>query len=196
MIRRNLFLVCALLVVAMVAASAQGQSCQPGGSVICGPNCSQYYNIVADSGFNESSCWYFDSPVYRATSGSFCGGWQPAPFAQFPYTGQQKSVSQSVTALASNAGYGTHFSFQYDYEITDPNNNSANALDIRISQPNGFWYIVDQPPGGSQSCIHRSIDLGNHPEWAGQNLTIVIFGTVVNSNANIKVDNVVMQQGG
>lgn len=193
MIRRKLSVVCALLVIAVVAGSAQGQSCEQGGTVLCGPICGVYYDIIYDGSFTEGGCnWYLDSPTY-ATWGSFCG--QNVAFAKFPYTGgQQVAISQTTTALPANAGYGSKFSFQYEYAINDPNNNSANAIDVRIMQPNGYWYFVDQPAGGSQSCQSRTIDLGSHPEWAGQLLTIVIFGTVANSNASISVDNVVMFQ--
>lgn len=188
---RGLAVVCTLLVIAVIAASAQGQSCQPGGQAICGPTCYQY-NLLADSGFGEDGCWYIDYPAYRATSGFMCG-WS-APFAKFPYTGQQVAISQTVQALGSGSGYGNNFRLRYEYEINDPNNNSANAIDVRIMQPNGFWYIVDQPPGGSQNCTTRNIDLGSHPEWVGQYLTVVIFGNVVNSNASITVDNVYFHQ--
>jgi hypothetical protein len=181
-----------MVMVALATTSANGQSCQQGGSHICGPNCNIYYDIIWDPNFSQTTCgaWQFDQGTQRALSGTYCGGW-PAPFGKFngPSNGW-RSISQSTTAQSQ----GSNFSFRYEYEITDPLNDPLTSLDIWIVQPNGSWFHVDQPPGGSQWCRTRQKILGSHPDWTGQPLQIYIFGYLPNSNSNIIIDNISLNQ--
>lgn len=180
-----------LLLVAMAALPAFGQSCTQGGTTICGPTCGNDYDILYDPTFSQTSCnaWQFGSGTQRATSGTYCGYW-PAPFGQFNGPNANwEQISQTTTALSGGDGW---FSFRYEYEITDPGNSAM--LDVWLVDGNGTWYHIDQPPGGAQYCVTRLISLGYHTSWKGQNLTVYLFGYVPNSNSKIVVDNVKLFQ--
>ena len=118
-----------IVMAALAAASANGQSCQQGGTHICGPNCNIYYDIIWDPNFSQTTCgvWQFDQGTQRVLSGTYCGGW-PAPFGRFngPSNGW-RSISQSTTAQSQ----GSNFSFRYEYEITDPLNDPLTSRNCR-----------------------------------------------------------------
>ena len=167
------FLVSLLLV---APVSVNGQSCEQGGSPLCGPNCSSYsYNILWDPDFLQTNCsaWEFDSGTERALTGSMCGGWSP-PFGRFngPSFSQWVRIQQQTPALWDPQW--PYFKFSYTYEINDPMNNPYTQLEITI-RLGGVRYSVDAPPSGSQWCNTRHINLGYHPEWVGQLLWVEIW---------------------
>ena len=178
-----------------LAVTVYGQSCEQGGSRICGPTCSQSYNILWDPEFLQTSCpiWEFDWGTERALTGTLCSGWSP-PFARFngptPFFNYWMRIQQRTDAL-SNPGW-TFFRLSYTYEIDDPLNNPNTRLEVTI-YTGGVTYLVDAPPGGSQWCNTRHIDLGSHPEWVGQPMWIAFWGSP-QGNSKISVSTTALWQ--
>ena len=141
------FLIAGLLLIAPAAVPVYGQSCEQGGSRICGPSCGSYsYNILWDPEFVQ---------VYDNLKNVHSG-----------------SVKASVLLL--NA-----------HPVDDPLNNPNTRLEVTI-YTRGVTYLVDAPPGGSQWCNTRHIDLGYHPEWVGQPMWVAFWATIP-GNAKISV---------
>jgi len=174
------FLLAGLLLIAPATISVYGQSCEQGGSRICGPTCSSHsYDILWDPNFDQLSCpaWEFEWGTERALTGTLCSGWA-APFARF--TGPSPFFSwlrfqQRTDALSDPAW--TYFRLGYTYEIDDPLNNPNTRLEVTI-YVGGDTYLVDAPPGGSQWCNTRHIDLGYHPEWVGQPMWVAFWANI------------------
>jgi len=178
-----------------ITASAQAQTCAQGGSPTCGPLCEQYYNLIWDPYFTQSDCaaWQFYNGAERALSGTYCAGWS-APFGRFlgPSNGWQQ-IYQTTYGGSGGSAYSGAYSFSYRYEINDPLNNPNTHIEVYILQPNSTWYLVDVPPGGSQFCQGRSINLGLHSEWNGQPIQ-VYFWALLPGNSNIIINEVGLWQ--
>jgi hypothetical protein len=172
------------------ALPTYGQSCTQGGSPMCG-GCEFYYDLLYDHNFTETSCgaWYFLT-AERATSGSMCASSYPMSpvynFGKFigPLSSGTGSISQWVTANQ----YGDQFSLTYIVEIADPQNSPNTQIRAWIRTPGtyGYYILVDAPAGGSRYCDSRSIDLGHHPEWVNQTLTVE-FQALISNSATISI---------
>jgi hypothetical protein len=189
MIRLRLALVVIGLTI-VTAFPTYAQSCTQGGSPTCG-GCQLYYDLFYDHDFLETSCsaWYFLNSA-RATSGSMCANSYPLSpvynFGKFtgPLSSGTGSISQSVTADQ----YGSHFSLQYTVEIVDSQNSPDTQIRAWIRTPGtyGYYILVDSPAGGARYCDSRSIDLGSHPEWVNQTLTVE-FQALISNSATIGI---------
>lgn len=189
-------LIACSLLVGSAAVSVNGQSCQQGESPICGPSCSSHsYNILWDPNFDQTSCpiWEFDWGTERALTGTLCGGWAP-PFARFngpsPFYNYWLRIQQRTDALSTPDW--TFFRLAYTYEIDDPLNNPNTRLEVTI-YVGGNTYLVDAPPGGSQWCNTRHIDLGYHPEWVGQPMWVAFWANLP-GNSKISVASTALWQ--
>lgn len=170
------------LMMSPLPSVVHGQSCQQGGSPVCGL-CGLFYNVIYDPYFDQTSCsvWQFGSGTERAMGsfGRFNG----------PSNGQWQGISQTTITLSGRED----FDFTYDYEINDPLNDPNTQLQVWIFQPNATWYFVDAGPTGAQSTQYRSISLGSHPEWAGQAVH-VYFWAYQPCDSEIIIDNVALWQ--
>ena len=183
MTRYLLMAMVAVLAVAAFAVPAQA-TCTQGGIPLCGLCTS--YDLIYDGSFSQSSCnaWTYGPNAQKATSGTMCSGWG-APFGQF--YGSMSGVSyirQTTTALTN---HGDHFWLDYTVDITDSTNNSNTWIAAYIYQPNGTWLTVDTPAGGARWCDSRSIDLGHHSDWVGQNLIVEFDAYTPVSGATIDI---------
>ena len=184
---------CLLVVAPAQPSSVQAQSCEQGGSPLCGPNCSQYFNIVYDTYFEQTSCsmWEFGSGTERAF-GTFWG--YTSHFGRFNGPSGWRAISQTTTAKSVGSGYGDSFDFVYEVEINDPLNDPFTRLDVWITDSNGNpLYLVDRI-SGAQGFQHRSFDLGDQPSWVGQELGIQ-FWAYQPGNSIISIDNLSLWQG-
>lgn len=183
---------CLLVVASAQPSSVQGQSCEQGGSPLCGPNCSQYFNILYDTYFEQTSCsmWEFGAGTERAF-GTFWG--YTSHFGRFNGPSVWRAISQTTRAKAIGSGYGDDFDFGYEVEINDPLNDPSTRLDVWIIEPNGNPYPVETITG-AKGFQHRSIDLGDHPSWMGQELGIQ-FWAYQPGNSTISIDNLSLWQG-
>ena len=191
--RLLIFLACCLLMVALPQpSSVQAQSCEQGGSVICGPICSLYFNIIYDPNFGQTSCpsWEFGSASERAY-GTFYG--YTTHFGRFNGPSGWRAISQTTTAKPTGSGYGSGFDFSYEVQINDPLNDPNTRLDVWIIEPNGNPYLLDRI-SGAQGAQGRVSDLGNHPSWMGQNLGVQ-FWAYQPGNSTISIDNITLWQG-
>jgi hypothetical protein len=180
----------ALALTIVAAVPTYAQSCTQGGSPLCG-GCDFYYDLLYDHDFLQTSCgaWYFLNSE-RASSGSMCASSYPLGpvynFGKFtgPLSSGTGSISQWVTA---NAG-GDSFSLQYTVEIVDPQNSPNTMIRAWIRTPGtyGYYILVDAPAGGSRYCDSRAIDLGHHPEWVNQTLTVE-FQALISNSATIAI---------
>jgi hypothetical protein len=161
---------CLVLVSPAQPPSVQAQSCEQGGSPLCGPTCMLYFNIIYDPYFEQTSCssWEFGSGTERAFGTSM--GY-PSHVGRFNGPSGWRSIRQTTTAKPLGSGYGDGFDFGYSVEINDPLNDPFTRLDVWIIEPNGNPYLVDRI-SGAQGTLGRSIDLGDHPSWMGQNLGV------------------------
>ena len=187
------FLASCLLVIAPAQpASVQAQSCEPGGSPLCWA-CNFWFNIAYDPYFEQTSCskWEFGAGTERAF-GTF-GGYT-SYFGRFNGpSGDWRAIRQTTVAKAVGSGYGDDFDFGYEVEINDPSNDPFTRLDVWIIEPNGNPYPVETITG-AQGFQYRSIDLGDHPSWMGQELGIQ-FWAYQPGNSTISIDNVRLWQG-
>jgi hypothetical protein len=187
-------IVCSLLLLP-ATATVQGQSCEQGKSPLCGPNCSSVsYNILWDPNFDQTSCniWEFEWGTERALTGTMCSGWAP-PFARFngpSYFFSWQRFQQRTDAL-SIPGW-TFFRLSYTYDINDPLNNPNTRLEVTI-YVNGVTYLVDAPPGGSQWCNTRHIDLGSNPDWVGKPMWVAFWASQP-GNSTISVSTTALWQ--
>ena len=191
--RLLIFLVCCLLVVAPAPpSSVQAQNCEQGGSPVCGPNCSMYFNIIYDPNFGQTSCpsWEFGSASERAY-GTFYG--YTTQVGRFNGPSGWRAISQTTTAKPVGGGYGDGFDFSYDVQINDPLNDPNTRLDVWIIEPNGNPYLVDRI-SGAQGVQGRRFDLGHHPSWMGQYLGVQ-FWAYQPGNSTISIDNMTLWQG-
>jgi hypothetical protein len=189
MIRLRLTLIAIVLTIAG-AIPLYGQSCTQGGSPTCG-GCDLYYDLLYDHDFTETSCsaWYFLN-AERASSGSMCANSYPLSpvyaFGKFtgPLSGGSGSISQGVSASAG----GDHFYLQYTVEIVDSQNSANTAVRAWIRTPGtyGYYMLVDAPTGGARYCDSRAIDLGEHPEWVNQTLTVE-FQALISNSATVSI---------
>ena len=179
---------CLLVVAPAQLSSVQAQSCQQGGSPQCSGFCSLYFNILYDTSFEQTSCpsWEFGSSSERAY-GTFYG--YTTQFGRFNGPSGWRAISQTTTAEP----YGDGFDFRYEVEINDPLNNPNTRLDVWIIEPNGNPYLVDRI-SGAQGVQTRSIDLGDHPSWMGQNLGVQ-FWAYQPGSSTISIDNITLWQG-
>ena len=183
-------------VMLLAPAAVYGQSCEQGGNPPCGPSCSSHsYNILYDPNFDQTSCpaWEFEWGTERAMTGTLCSGWAP-PFARFngpsPFYNYWMRIQQRTDALPDPAW--PYFRLAYTYEIADPMNNPNTQLEVTI-YARGVTYSVDAPPGGSQWCNTRHINLGYHPEWVGQPIRLAFWANIP-GNAKISVSTTALFQ--
>lgn len=192
--RRLLFFLssCLLVIASVQSSPVQAQNCAQGGAVICGPNCSSYFNILYDPFFEQTSCsqWGFGSGAERAY-GNFWGF--TTYFGRFNGPGGWRAIAQTTTAQAAGSGYGDSFDFRYEVQINDPLNDPFTRLDVWIIEPNGNPYLVDRITG-AQGYQSRSFDLGAHPSWVGQYLGVE-FWAYQPGNSTINIDNLALWQG-
>jgi hypothetical protein len=184
---------CLLVISPTQPPSVQAQSCEQGGSPMCGPNCSQYFNILYDTYFEQTSCpsWQFGSASERAYGTAFG---VTSHFGRFNGPSSWRAISQTTTAKAVGSGYGDGFDFKYEVEINDPLNDPLTRLDVWITDVNGNpLYLVDSI-SGAQGAQVRSIDLGDHPSWMGQNLGVQ-FWAYQPGNSTISIDFMALWQG-
>ena len=183
---------CLLVVAPPQPSSVQAQSCEQGGSPMCGPNCSQYFNILYDTYFEQTSCpsWQFGSASERAYGTAFG---VTSHFGRFNGPSGWRAISQTTSAKPVGSGYGDSFDFKYEVEINDPLNDSLTRLDVWIIEPNGNPYLVDRI-SGAQGAQVRSIDLGDHPSWMGQYLGVE-FWAYQPGNSTISIDFMALWQG-
>jgi hypothetical protein len=191
--RRSLFFLasCLLVIAPVQLPSVQAQSCTQGGAVICGPNCSSYFNILYDPFFQQTSCskWVFGSGTERAY-GTFWG--YTSYFGRFNGSSGWRAIAQTTTAQPVGSGYGDRFSFSYEVQINDPLNDPLTRLDVWIVEPNGNYYLMDRITG-AQGYQSRPITLGNQPSWVGQTLGVE-FWAYQPGNSTISIDNLALWQ--
>ena len=182
---------CLLIVSPAQLPSVQAQSCEQGGSTQCWA-CSLWFNIVYDPYFEQTGCprWEFGSETERAY-GMFWG--YATHFGRFNGPSGWRAISQTTSAQPSGSGYGSGFDFGYEVEINDASNDPSTRLDVWVIEPNGNPYLVDRITG-AQGSQYRSIDLGYHPSWVGQDLGIQ-FWAYQPGNSTIIIDNVSLWQG-
>jgi hypothetical protein len=185
----GLLVACSLLVTPL---SVYAQSCEQGGFDLVGPHSAFSYNILWDPNFDQTSCsaWEFDPGTERALTGSLCSGWAP-PFARFNGPNPNWVRIKQLTATQWDSQW-PFFRFSYTYEIDDPLNNPYTQLSITILD-GGVRYSVDDPPGGSEWCHTRHIDLGYHPEWVGKLLLVEIWAFQP-GNSTISVTGTALRQ--
>jgi hypothetical protein len=196
----SLLACCVSMVAPAQPSSVQEQTCDPagppgceqGGSQMCGPICSLYFNILYDTYFEQTSCssWEFGSASERAYGNAFG---VTSQFGRFNGPSGWRAISQTTTAKAEGCGYGDGFDFSYDVEINDPLNSPLTRLDVWIIEPNGNPYLVDTI-SGVQGTHHRTIDLGHHPSWMGQHLRVQFWAYQPN-NSTISIDFMALLQG-
>jgi hypothetical protein len=183
---------CLLVVVPAQPPSVQAQSCEQGGSPQCWA-CSYWFNIVYDPDFEQTSCprWEFGSASERAY-GTFFG--YATHFGRFNGPSGWRAISQMTSAKPAGSGYGDGFDFHYEVEINDPLNDPFTRLDVWITDSNGNPLAFVERISGAQDAQPRSIDLGDHPSWVGQNLGIQ-FWAYQPGNSTIIIDNIALWQG-
>lgn len=171
-----------LVVVIVVAATVPGQaqSCEPGGTPLCGPSCGLFYDLVVDGNFTEGcDAWQFDPAADRAPSGFPCG-WNAHGRITGPTNGWQ-AISQFVTADQGDDG----FSFRYALEIND----ADSSVEVWIGKHPSIWTLVHEA-SGLTACQTFSFDLGSHPEWVDEPLMILIRANIPDAGKTVKVDRV------
>jgi hypothetical protein len=172
------------------ALPTYGQSCTQGGSPTCG-GCEFYYDLLYDHDFMQSSCgaWYFLN-AERASSGSMCANSYPlSPVYAFgKFTGPLSSGTGSISQWVTANQAGDQFSLTYTVEIVDPQNSANTMVRAWIRTPGtyGYYILVDAPAGGARYCDSRAIDLGHHPEWVNQTLTVE-FQALISNSATISI---------
>lgn len=188
--RRLLFFLasCLLVIAPAQLPSVQAQSCAQGGTVICGPNCNIYFNILYDTFFEQTSCsmWGFGPGTERAY-GNFWG--YTSHFGRFNGPSGWHAIAQTTTAQAAASD---SFTFSYEVQINDPLNDPFTRLDVWIIEPNGNKYFVDRITG-SQGYQTRPFSLGHHPSWVGQTLGVQ-FWAYQPGNSTISIDNLALWQ--
>lgn len=178
-------MILAVVVMAAAAIPGQAQSCEPGGSPVCGPACSAFYDLVVDGQFAEDcDAWQFDPAADRASDGFPCG-WD-ANYGRItgPTNGWQ-AISQFVTA---DQGID-RFSFTYMLEIDD----ADSSVEVWIGKHPSIWTLVHQA-SGLTACDDFDIDLGSHPEWVNEPLMILIRANIPDAGKTVKVDRVLLWQ--
>ena len=184
MTKWRVFAVCVALVAGVAALPARAQSCAPGGTVVCGPTCGVYYDIVVDGHFEEGcAAWDFSNGVQRSTGSMSCGsGSYHARVTGSTWTWQE--MFQWVEADQE----GNSFWFRYAVESDD----ADSVVEVYIDGPD------DDPQIHSvtnlTSCETFNVDLGYHPEWVGEIIGIYIRISVPDSGKVVKIDRVHLWQ--